>query len=206
MFNFKKLLQQCAASLVLASAAAGAFAGPTSFHVTVDTSTLTGFGLLSLSFAQSGGASPVLATISNLTGNTGSVAFAGDASGSPGAFTIGNAYDLNGNFADTEATFGGKFDFDISFVGDFLAKTGNEVSSLYVLLLDTDYSARAGDAVTGVGGFNLVQGSDIAILQGLRAFIDIQPNPAAAVPEPSQLLLMLAALAIMGAMVKRRQL
>lgn len=204
MFNLKSLLNQCLFAAALAGAAVGASAAPTSFHVNVDTTSLSGPGLLSLGFGQTGGAGLVTATVSNLTGSTGAIAPTGDVVLGANSFTIANSVVPDGSFADIDALFGGMFGFDIAFTGDFMNETGSEVSSLYLYLLDSAYGTLAGDQFTGVASFTIGQGVDIVADPTNLGFVSIAPLAAAAVPEPSQLLLMLAGLAMMGAVIRRR--
>lgn len=206
MFNIKSLINQCLLAASLAVAATGAIAGPTSFHVAIDSGRLAQNtpGYITLSFSQTGNAGAVVASVSNLTGNTGTVVQTGAVSGGDSAFTIANTVNADGNFADISALFGGLFSFDISFSGNFMNEAGTDVSTLLINLFDTSYVALVGDEFSGIGSFNVAQGSGVASTIVRAPYISITPLATAEVPEPSQLMLMLAALAIMGVMVRRR--
>jgi hypothetical protein len=199
MTNVQTFIRQCLLALALAGAALGALAGPINFHVDLDTRTLSGNGLISLSFTKLVGAGPVTAKVTNLTGPVGGVAATGAVSGDASGFTIANGPDAD-NFADIDAPFGGLFSFDIAFSGAFMDEVGLQTSTLYVFLLGTDYSSQAGDALFGVASLTVQPGVGIVRNAAFPAFVGIT-----AVPEPSELLLMMTGLGLVGLMVRRRK-
>ncbi|MDB5961380.1 MAG: hypothetical protein JWP59_2674 [Massilia sp.] len=196
MFNLKSLLRNCCAAAVLAGASLGAMATPVTYHVAIDTSTLSGDGLLTLSFVQNGNAGPVVATVTKLTGLVSGVTATGDVTADADSLTIGNA--IGDNFIDLNATFGGEFGFDLMFSEGYLNETASAFSSLYVFLTDTDYVNLAGDLSTGLGHFDITGGSRIITVINAPSLLTVE------VPEPSELLLVLTALAAMGVTMRRR--
>ena len=205
MFNIKSLLRQCSLAIVFTAAAAAAQAGPTSFHVAVDTHALPAqTSLISLQFAGTAAATPLSAVISNRMGAFDGVSLTGNVDVTAAGISMSNLFYQDGNFADFSGLFGGLFSFDIAFSGDYAAQMGGEVSSLFISLLDLGLNTLSGTDVAGVGGFDFAQGAAVKPVMADAQFITITPNPDAVVPEPSQWLLMLAGLALLGATLRRR--
>lgn len=193
MFNFKTLL----VSLALLCASATASAGPT-YRVTLDTSGYSGVsGLLDFTFLAANPASPVTgATLSNFSGAFGLEAGrTGAVSGAlPGQVTL---YDAAGdNWLTQAVSLGASFGFDISFDDGYLANGGLDGSTFAVSLYNGDFSQYLG--------------IDGPLLQFdvLPGFILVSDNndiaQIAVVPEPSELLLALTGLAMMGLIARRR--
>lgn len=199
MINTKTLIRQCLLALALAGSALGAVAGPINFHVDLDTSSLNGVsGMIDLYFSKVGLAGPVTAKVSNITGATGAIATFGDVSiDGAGRIVIANGPGLD-NFGDIDATFGDKFGFDVAFSGDFMNETGSDGSSLYVSLLDSGFQPLTGDFLS-VARFDVVPGIGI-VTNGMAPIAAIT-----AVPEPSDALLMMTGLGLVGFMVRRRK-
>jgi hypothetical protein len=199
MINTKTLIRQCLLALALAGSALGAVAGPINFHVDLDTTSLSGAtGMIDLYFSKVGLAGPVTARVSNITGATGVISTLGDVSiDAAGRIVIASGPGFE-NFGDIAAMFGDKFGFDVAFSGDFMNETGSDGSTLYVSLLDSDFQPLAGD-IFGVARFDVVPGIGI-VSNGMAPIAAIT-----AVPEPSDALLMMTGLGLVGFMVRRRK-
>lgn len=203
MFKLQTLLRQAMLALLLcgASLAARADVIPGGYRVTID-SNVAGASFLDMNFGSFGGAAEAIATVSNLQGAFGAVdSFEGSVGFEPGGvFTISNQ---GTNFLTHSITAGGLLSFDVVFSGAFLTDAGDFTSIFSAALLGDDYSA-VGNA-EGEVIFSIVQLSDTAAAAvGFETFGNAEVS-VNAVPEPSELLLVLTGLALMGAMVRRRQ-
>jgi hypothetical protein len=205
MTTAKTFISKCLLAIALAGTALGAIAGPTSFRVDVNTTTLTGNGFLSLAFSNLGAAGPVTAQVSNVTGLvTGSSTTGNVDAVSPGVFAIGNGPGPD-NFLDLEATFGGMFSFDVTFTGAFMDEVGIDTSNLFVYLFDSNFNSLAGDANFGVANFLVQPGVGIVTSAQFPAFAAITAIDATAVPEPSSMLMMMTGLGLVGFTARRRK-
>lgn len=201
MFNVKTFLRQAALALALASSSLVALAGPVSFHVDVDTSGRSGAAYLDLQFNSFPGASPVTATISNLTGMFGGVNEADQVVFNPdGSFTLANLPDL-GSYLKLDLLLGGAFGFDILFSDDHSLDTGMDGSMLTVGLFD-DIGAIGQDY--GIVRFELAPGLGMLEPFADAEFAAVDPGTVADVPEPSDGVLMLTGLALLGLTLRRR--
>jgi hypothetical protein len=185
------------AMLALAVACgAGPVLASTTYHVSIDTSTLSGqSGYLDFLFLGLGNATAATAQLSKLSGNFTSSSFAlGDASGSTAsgiAIANGSAWNEFGIWAN----FGALYAFDVSFdlAPDLAAGT-----TLSVALLDDQfaYLGTSGDIVT----FALQPGlADTVTADSQFAAVSISP-----VPEPSSVLLMIAGMLLLAGVAWRR--
>jgi hypothetical protein len=195
MTILKSLMGRVLLALAIACGAGPALAG-TSYHVSIDTSTLSGqSGYLDFLFLGLDSATPAAAQLSNFSGDLASSSFTlGEASGSAAtgvSIANGAAWNEFGQWA----SFGGVFAFDVSFsVGTPLAAG----TTLSVALLDDqfNYLGTAGDLVT----FALQPGQpDGVTVNSQFATVSVSP-----VPEPSSLLLMTAGALLMAGMARRR--
>lgn len=198
MFNMKNLFLRALLALSIAIGAPAALAGPV-YHVSLDTSSLSGTGYLDLGFNGLGdGTRTALATITNFSGDFLTDAQPnGDVSGGiAGGVLLGNATGFN--FFDQAISLGGLFSFDVSFE---TAASGPGALFSVALMNDTF------DAYLG-GDFNLLT---IDLVPGETALIDVlEPGLAsiaqvAEVPEPGEWLLLATGLMLIAMTRRMRQ-
>lgn len=205
MFNIQTLLRQAILALVLcgASLAAQADVIPSSFRVTLNSAGLPDATFLDMSFASFGGAAEATANVSNLQGAFGAVDSSTDgvASLPDGVFTISNQ---GTNYLTFNITPGGSFSFDVAFNGAFLTEIGNFTSFFSAALLDSGYMPLVGEYGDAIFSINQLGETGAAAISFETSAIGAVA-PATQVPEPSELLLMLTGLALVGAMARRRQ-
>lgn len=200
MNSSSRFLRQCLLALTLAGSALGALAAPTSYHVTLDarSAALPASGLLDFSFGALVGAAPASATVRNFSSNVGPALYWDGAviDNGDGSFVIGNDSSYATNYLDLASTFGGFITFDVAFDTAFLTDSGFN-STFAVSLLDDNFNylgSPVGDLT-----FELLPGSGITTTAN-SAFAS-----ASAVPEPSELLLMMTGLGLVGFMARRRK-
>jgi hypothetical protein len=198
MFNFTTFIRQAllASALVLGSGAA--VAGPI-YQVTIHTQAYSGeSGLLDFAFESNPDAPLAIAELWNING-----AFETefDRSGSVEGdlpnyvrFTTGNMT----NYLTQSVILGDDFVFNISFSGDYEFVENPSGISFFVGLYDAGMTEQLG----AVAQFDLVPG-----FMGDAAYVMVTANDELAtvsdIPEPSQLLLMLSALALAGLALRR---
>lgn len=205
MFNIQTLLRQAMLALVLCGASLAAHADviPNTFRVTLNSAGLADAAFLDMSFASFDGAAEATATVTNLQGafgpvdsSTDGVAFLPD-----DAFTISNQ---GTNYLTFNITPGGMFGFDVAFSGAFLTEAGDFTSFFSAALLDSNYmplGGEFGDAIFSITQLSATGAAAIAFEASAIGAV----SPATEVPEPSELLLMLTGLALVGAMSRRRK-
>ena len=203
MFNFSTQLRHAVLGLALAAASLCAHADviPGFYHVTLNTGAAAGSGgYLDFQFTGAG-TTTALATISNLQGAVTGIDASmdkGTVTGlGPGSFSMVNDGAYLSHFVD----LGGIFSFDVAFSGDLLNTIGLEASSFTVAAYGADL-AGIGDLAyalqielfqpNGVDPLNMVVSADAALAA------------VTAVPEPSELLLVLTGLALIGWTAGRR--
>lgn len=196
------LLRRLLLSLVLSGTALGALAGPTSFHVAVNTTTLAGTGWLDFFFGPTTAAPGATATLSNFSDSFGAVdaGVSGTyASGPGGAYSLTNGPGFN--YLSRMVSLGGTLSFDVGFSGAFLTQTGNEGSVFSVALFDQNGGVVGNP--TGVATFDLMATSAATITSGSAAqFANVAA--AVAVPEPAEWLLMMSGLLAIAFVNRRR--
>ncbi len=204
MHNLKTFLQQAMFALAMAFGSGAAMAGPI-YHVDVDTSSLAGTGLMDFNFLANLGAAPATASLSNFSGAFGAEF---DRSASVlGAIPTGVSLtnEDGGNYLTQAVTLGGMFGFDIVFSGDFVMMSGQDASLFSVSLYSDNFASYLG--VDGAfAEFSLLPSIGGAPAEVLVSPANALANIAAVaeVPEPSELLLMLSGLAMMGLIIRRR--
>lgn len=198
MLNFITLARKAllAAALVICSGAA--LAGP-NYLVTVHTQAYSGeSGLLDFAFESYSDAPGAIAHLWNVNGAFGEEF---DRSGSVDGdlahgFTFSNS--SLSNYLTYGVILGGDFTFNISFHGDYETMESPNGVSFMAALYDAGFSELLGAVVQ----FDLVPA-----FNGDAAGVLVSANQdlatVADIPEPSQLLLMLSALALAGVALRR---
>lgn len=202
-------LRHAVLAVLMAGASALAVAAPaapvSNYHVEIDTTRFSGAGFLDFAFISGNDQAPAAsATLSHFSGAFGAVAGQeGDVAGALGSSVrFGNASFYNDLFQSV--TLGGKFSFDIAFGGAFLNTAGNTGTTFGVGLLDA-----SGSAYLGNPNGNVVQFELMPMLDGAPAGIAGAGYGGvaaiAAVPEPSEWLMLSAGIALLGWSARRRQ-
>ena len=201
MFKVKNLLRHAVLALALVGSPFAAIAAPVSFHVDLNTSTLSGPGYIDLQFGALTSAPLTTVTFSNFMGAFGAVDFSdGDVVvNADGSYTLGNLPDI-GSLLSFNALFGAHLGFDLAFSDDHASATGTDGSTLTIALLDSAFTAIGG--AYGVAQFDLTPGSGVNSSVN-ASFASIGPV-VNAVPEPSDLVMMLTGLALLGFTLRRR--
>ena len=204
MTNFTSLLRQCLLAIALAGAAFGAAAGPTSFHVTLNTATIgPDARFIDFFFSHAFGAPAITATVSKLTGAFGPVTDQGGnaTANIGGTLTIGNGPgDIN--FIDFTPTFGGAFGFDVSFDTGFLSAASTAGSFFSLSVLDMNLAPVGGDF--GLAMFDLDSVNGIVLSTVGRFATIVAIDAVTAVPEPTSVLVMLTGLGLVGFARRRK--
>jgi hypothetical protein len=199
MFNINTFVRHGVLALSLGCAALAAQAAPTTYHIAVDTAAYGANGSLDTTVGSTNSAALLLASMANYSAGFNGVdplysgAYQTTATGY--ALTNGSGY----NYLSQLVSFGSILSFDVTFSGSYFDVAGTEATGFDVALYDA-----AGSFLGDVVRFNFATtGTDrITYVNGLGNATLVDAN---AVPEPTQLVLMLTALAMMGVMVKRRQ-
>ena len=199
MFNIKKILSQALLALAMLGGSGAVLAGPT-FHVTLNTANLgVTSGYLDFTVSALGFAGPATATLSNFSGafDVAAQMAEGDVTGLvPGTLAIGNAGAVNEVLK--LADFGGEFSFDLNFdVADGLAGSTFGVAFLNAGL--TDYLGVQG-SILEIFVQPGVNGAFTFALSADNEFASIT-----AVPEPSDLLMMMTGLGLVAFVHRRRK-
>jgi hypothetical protein len=193
MQALKSLILRAIVALLMFSGSGHVLASPV-YHVSIDSSGLSGQGYLDFLFLGLGSAAAADVRLTNFTGDFDrSTTTASNADGSLDAgVTIHN--DTGWNEFGQLANFGGLFTFDVQFnVADDPAAGG---SSLSIALLDPDLmhylEGTAGDMVT------------FQVAPGQPASFTVSDN-AAVVPEPAPLAQMATGLVLLFGTLRRNR-
>jgi hypothetical protein len=203
MFNFTHSVRKALLAAVLAIGSAAALAGPT-YLVTIHTQNVDAeTGLMDFNFYTTADAVGGMVSLSNFSGAFGvEVDRAGTASGAiPDAVTFSSG--MTSNYLTQSVLFGGDFSFQVSFSGDYESVQGLYAPTFQVSLYDDFLTTDYGMAVQ----FDLLPALNADPAGVLVTLPDADLASVAevsAVPEPSQLLLVLSALALAGLALRRR--
>ena len=206
MFNFKMFVRQALLAAALAFTGAAALAGPT-YLVTINTQDVEAEnGLMDFSFYTTADSVGGMVSLSNFSGAFGEEAFRG---GTADGAIPGNVTFVNGNtsnYLTQNGTFGGVFSFNVAFSGDYATVAGENATTFTVSLFGPSFSPEFGNAVS----FDLIPAfnndpADVFVTIDNPDLASATELVAAEVPEPSQLLLMLSALALAGVATGRRK-
>lgn len=179
----------------LALFASGAAQAVPTWHVKVDTRGLDGTALMDFTFLANAGATPATATLTNFSGDFGALyeRSAGVSGNIADKLVLGNGD--GGDYLTQYVVLGGWFSFDISFDGAFATTEGVDASQFNATLYTEDFS----DFIGAAGSFAAF--SLLPQINGVPGGIEVAVDGLASVsevPEPSSLLLVLAALAALG--------
>lgn len=203
MFNFTHLVRKALLAAALALVSAAALAGPT-YLVTIHTQNVDAeTGLMDFNFYTTADAVGGVVSLSNFSGAFGlEVDRAGTATGAiPDAVSFSSG--MTSNYLTQSVVFGGDFSFNVTFSGDYETMEGLYAPTFQVSLYDDFLSTEFGMAVQ----FDLLPALNADPAGVLVTVPDADLATVAAVaevPEPSQLLLMLSALALAGVALRRR--
>lgn len=205
MFNVNKLFRHAVLALALLGSSLAALAAPVSYHVDLDTTTLNNTsGFIDLQFGAFTSAPQTNATFSNFSGafngvdySDGGVLFNDD-----GSFTLSNLPGASSTLS-FNASFGGKFGFDLLFSDDQAsAAPGLDGSTLSIALLNEGFDPIGG--TSGVLSFDLTPGFGASATVLNADFAAFGPVAVNDVPEPSDWMTMFTGLALLGFTLRRR--
>lgn len=198
MMNFKSFVQSAMLAAAMFLGASPAIAGPV-YHVSINTAGLgSATGLLDFSLLGTTDADVSMITLSNFTGLFGADApTIGDVTATASGYAMSTS-NAGQAFLTRAVALGGTFGFDLMFADSY---TGTDAIAFTVSLYDDAFSAYLG--VDGpLVQFDLYPAAGNAPAY-VVAFEDNALAAISEVPEPSDLLLMLTALAMLGVVARR---
>lgn len=190
---------------------AGQAAAANFYHVEIDSNIFAGSGWLDLQFnpgtSAATGATAAISGFSGLLDATQAPQVSGNVAGAlTTAVNFGNGTAFNDLFQ--AVVFGGKFSFDVSFGGAFLNSPGNVGTTFAVSLYGADQTTILGraDAVTAsLVKFDLTPAVAAGQFGRVNATVfDGSVIQVTAVPEPETYAMLLAGLALLGCMARRK--
>jgi hypothetical protein len=190
MFNIQKHLRHVVLALGLAAASltAGATVLPT-YHIGVADTNVADIAYIDFVFGSIDGAAPVTASLSHFAGiPLSELDRQGAVSGTSGKFVIGNA----GAYNDLFLAVSGPFAFNLNFSEGFLdfASTFGSNSVFSIALYDSDANV-IGDPN---GALNFSLSNTGVVVTSTSSLLSLTEVTAAAVPEPTDWMLMLTGL------------
>jgi len=198
MFNFTTRVRKALLAAAFLIGSGGAMAGP-NYLVTIHTQAASGeSGLVDFTMGSTGDAPRATAHLWNFSGTFG--AEFDRAGGIAGDLASGVYIDNSGptNYLTQSAVFGGDLSFFLSFSGDYE-------------MIESDWNNVFGvvlyDSFLGEQSYIAAQFDVLSAYQGLPGTVLAQADvdtDILEVPEPSQLLLMLSALALAGFVLRRK--
>jgi hypothetical protein len=203
MSKFTSMIRKGLLAAALAGSAFGASAAPTTYHVDLNTTSITGGTYLDFAFSSAAGAALSNLTVSNLLGGPVTLdGFDGSAT-TAGATGFSMSNDANGlNYVDYIGNIASIFSFDVTFADGFESGPAGLGSLFYISILGSDFNPVTNGNAFAQFALSSDAGIRASFAPGTGSATLVDAN---AVPEPTQLVLMLTALAMMGMMVKRRQ-
>jgi hypothetical protein len=192
--HLKSFYTRALLALFLAGGAHAACAGAL-YHVTVDTTTLTGTGYLDLTFAALAGATPATATLTHFAGAFGATALpTGDVGGDVGStVTFGNGQTFNELLQ--AVSFGGLLSFDAAFD---IASGGTIGTGFGIALVNAALDNYVPGTTGNVATFDLTPGAPVTTWAD-AAFVTVTP-----VPEPAGLPVFATGCALAALALRRR--
>ena len=210
-----KTLRQATLGLALLGLSAAAMAQQAAndlYRVVIDVTHLAGNGWLDLQFNPGQDGAPLaFANLTNIQGalTPGETAeVAGSVNGEFNGYGVRFTNDTSYNNLFQSVQLGQKISFDIQFSGPFKTATSNIGSSFGLALYTADQSNTIGNGDSLSGSlltFSLNPASGGQFGNSSALVYDSALVSVTAVPEPSEWAMMLAGLAVLGVMVKRRQ-
>lgn len=199
MINFKNFITRLLLASAMMLGAGQAIAGPV-YHVNINTASVAaaGTGWMDFSFLGLASADATTIKLSNFSGLFGAeIERMGDVADTVAGFNLSNSIDGQA-WLTRAVTLGGSFGFNVEFADNF---GGLDGVTFAVSLYNEGF-----DGFLGIDG-PLVQFDLVPAFDGAPSAIVVSEDNALAtiaeVPEPSQLLLMLTALALLGFMARR---
>jgi hypothetical protein len=207
MFNIKNLIGQAFLALTLACASSAALAGP-AYLVTLHTQAYSGeSGLLDFGFLGDAAATAEMVALSNFSGDIG--AEFDRHGGVVGDLATGVTFANSGsaNYLTQVLSLGGDFSFELRFSDDY-AMPADPADAMGLTFVVSLFDSLMTEQLAQFVQFDLMPfsaGEPANIMLTINADLASVTPLVADVPEPAALLLMLSALALAGAAMRRRR-